>query len=111
MEYPDARDIYIKLNQYCRDNGAWIGRARDIYEWHVSRKENSFTCDYDPLSKTCSVVLKPEHREHFLTIHLPPHSDCTIRSGNADIIERDEDHVYIKTRHQQTNRKILIGIA
>ena len=39
LEYPDARDIYIKINQYCQEKGAWITRARDIYEWLTLRNQ------------------------------------------------------------------------
>jgi hypothetical protein len=111
LEYPDARDIYIKINQYCLDNGAWIARGKDIYEWYSLRNNNSFTCNYDPLSKTFSLLPKPSDREHFFTLYLPPHSDCSIQSGNADIIRRKEDHIYIKTHHQQANDEIIIGIV
>ncbi len=43
-EYPEFRDIYIKINRYCQENGAWIGRARDIYEWISCAKPAHIFC-------------------------------------------------------------------
>lgn len=111
LEYMDARDLYIKINQHCQEKGAWIARARDIYDWHSLRNKNTFTCNYDPSTKTCSILANPEDQDHFFTLYLPSHSDCNILSGNADIIKRDGDHVYIKTHHQQKSNEIIIGIA
>jgi hypothetical protein len=111
LEYPDARDIYIKLIQHCLEHGAWIVRARDIYEWQTLRNNNSFTCNYDPSTKTCTIVPLPTDKDHFFTLCLPPQSDCIIRSDNADIIKRDGDHVYIKTHNLQNKGEVILGIA
>jgi hypothetical protein len=111
LEYPESRDIYIKINQYCMDNGAWIARARDIYEWHSLRNRTIFTSEYDPSTKTCTIVPDPADRDHFFTLYLSPHSDCIIQSGNADIIKRDGDCVYIKTHNLQNTNEVIIGIA
>jgi hypothetical protein len=111
LEYPDARGIYIKINQYCLGNGAWIARARDIYKWHSLRNNNSFISDYDPSTKTCTIIANPADRDHFFTLQLPPHSECILRSGNAEIIKRDGDRIYIKTHNIQNNNDIILGIA
>ena len=55
----------------------------------------------NPLSKIYTFVPEPIDQNHFFTLYLPPGSDCNIRSGNADIIRRDEDCVYIKTYNLQ----------
>jgi hypothetical protein len=111
LEYPDSRDIYIKINQYCLENVAWIARARDIYEWLLVRNQNTFTSNFDPSSMTSIITQNPTDLDHFFTIYLPPHSDCIIRSGNADIIKRDGDQVYIKTHNLQNNNEVILGIA
>jgi len=109
LEYPDARDIYIKINQYCRENEAWITRARDIYEWHSLRNERTFSVFCH--SSLCSIISSGTDPERYFTLYLPPGSECNIRSGNADIIKRDGDCVYIKTHHLQKNNEIIVGIA
>jgi hypothetical protein len=111
LEYPDYRDIYIHIIQHCLDNGAWIARARDIYEWISLRNRNTFACNYDPLVKTCAILPVNADDDQFYTLYLPPHCDCSIRSGNADIIKRDGDLVYIKTHNLQNTNEVTIGIA
>jgi hypothetical protein len=111
LEYPDARDLYIKINQYCREKGAWIARACDIYGWLNLRNQNSFTFNYDTSAKTCTIIPNPLNNNHFLSLYLPLHSICDIRSGNAQIIRRDENCIYIKTHHLQKNNEIIVGIA
>ena len=109
QEYPDARDIYITLNRYCKEKGAWITRARDIYEWLSLRNRQT-------LSVFChgslySIIPSNTEPNQYFTMYLPPGTEGTIRSGNADIIHKDEDCVYIKTHHQQKNNEIIVGIA
>ena len=111
LEYCDAREIYLKINQYCQEKEAWITRAKDIYEWISMRNRKTISCEYDPSTKICTIVQNPPDQDHFFTLYLPPHSDCSIRSGNADIIKRDEDRVYIKTHNFQNNNEIIIGIV
>jgi hypothetical protein len=111
LEYPDARDIYINLNQYCKERGGWITRARDICAWLSLRSNTTFTSNYNRSSKTCIIVPDVTDQDHFFTLYLPPHSDCIIRSGNADIIKRDGNRVYIKTHTLQNNNEIILGIA
>jgi peptidoglycan/xylan/chitin deacetylase (PgdA/CDA1 family) len=111
LEYADERELYITINQYCRDNEAWIARARDIHDWYSLRNTYSFSGTYDPASKTYSIIPLPTGRDYFFTLYLPAHSDCVIRSGNADIIKRDGDRVYIKTHNLQDNNEVVLGIA
>ena len=109
LEYPDARDIYIKMNQYCQENGAWITRARDIYEWLTLRNRQTFSVFCH--GPQCSIIPSGTDPDRYFTLYLPPGKECTIRSENADIIKRDGDCVYIKTHHQQKNKEIIVGIA
>jgi hypothetical protein len=111
LEYRDAREIYIKINQYCQEKGAWITRARDIYEWVSLRNRNAITSGYDPSTKNCIIFPDPAEQDCFFTLYLPPNSDCIIRSQNADIIKRDGDIVYIKTHNLQNNNEVIVGIA
>jgi hypothetical protein len=110
LEYPDPRDIYIKINKHCKERGAWIARARDIYEWLSQRNQNRFTSDYVPVTKTCTIVSIPPEQDHFFTLYLPLHSDCSILSGNADIIKKEGDRVFIKTHKLKNNSKVIVGI-
>jgi hypothetical protein len=109
--YPDAREIYIKMNQYCKEKDVWITRAGDIYEWHSLRNRNAFSSGHDLSTKTYTIVPEPADCDHFFTLYLPDHSDCSIQSGNADIIKRDGDRVYIKTHNLQDNNEIILGIT
>jgi hypothetical protein len=109
LEYPDARDIYIKINQYCLENEAWITRARDIYEWLSLRNRQTFSVFYH--GSLCSILSSGTDPERYFTVYLPPGTEYTIRSGDADIIKRDRDHVYIKTRNLQNNNEVILGIA
>jgi hypothetical protein len=111
LEYPDARDIYIKINRHCKEKGAWITRARDIYAWLSLRNSNSFTSNYDRSTKTCTIVPYVTDQDYFFTLYLPAYSGCVILSGNADIIKRDGNRVYIKARNQQETDEIIVGIT
>ena len=109
LEFLDARDIYININQYCQDKGAWITRAKDIYEWISLRNRQTFSCfNHD---STCTIIPSDNDYEQFFTLYLPPGSEGTIHSGNADVIKREGDCVYIKTHNQQKNNEIIVGIA
>ena len=109
LEYPDARDMYITLNQYCKEKGAWITRARDIYEWLSLRNEQTFSVFCH--GSLCSIISSGTDPERYFTVYLPPGTECTVRSGNADIIKRDGGCVYIKTHLQQKNNEIIVGIT
>jgi hypothetical protein len=111
VEYPDAQEIYIKMNQYCIEKEAWITRAREIYEWHSLRNMNAFTSGYNPSTRTLTIVPDPSDQDHFFTLYLPAQSECSIHSGNADIIKRDGDRMYIKTHNLQNNNEIILGIT
>ena len=69
---------------------------------------NTFSCDYDPSTKTCTIIPDPTDQDHSFTLYLPPNADCIIRSKNADIIKRDGDYVYIKTHNLQNNNEIIV---
>lgn len=109
LEYPEARDIYIKMNQYCKEKGAWITRARDVYEWVSLRNRQTFSVFYD--SSQCSIIPSGSVPVQYFTLHLPPGTDGSLRSENADIIKRDGDRMYIKTHPQQKNCEIIVGIT
>jgi hypothetical protein len=110
LEYPDSRDIYIKINQHCQERGAWITRARDIYEWLFLRNQNRFTSDYNPTTKTCTIIPTPAEQDQFFTFYLPLRSECSILSGNAEIIKKEGDRVFIKTHKLQNNNEVILGI-
>jgi hypothetical protein len=111
LEYPGARDIYIKIIQYCMENGAWIVRGIDIYEWLIRRNQYMLNYEYRTLDKTIKIIPDPGDKDQYLTLHLPYQSICDIRSGNAHIIRKDENCVFIKTHHLRDNDEIIIGLA
>lgn len=110
-EYPEARDIYCNINRYCQEKGAWIVRARDIYEWLSSRNQQTLSCDYDMSSKTCTVTVNRSEQDHFFMLNLPAHTQCSIHSGNAKIIRREGNCTYIKTQNLQKSNEIIVGIV
>jgi hypothetical protein len=109
LEYPEARDIYIKLNQYCQEKGAWTTRARDIYEWITLRNRQTFSVSFS--GSLCSIYFSGTDPERYFTVNLPPGTDCTILSDNVELIKKDGDCVYLKTHHKQMNNEIIVGIA
>ena len=111
LEYPDFRDIYIKINQYCKEKGAWIARARDIYEWLYKRNKHTFSYEYDPSTMTCTIITSPAEQDQFFSLIFPSNIQCDIRSGNAQIIRREEDCTYIKTYNLKKNNTIIVGIV
>jgi hypothetical protein len=111
LEYPDARDIYIKLNQHCMVNDAWITRACDIYRWLAERNRYSLSCEFDTSNKILKITPNPDKQVQYLTIYPPRHSTCDIQSGNAQIIKSDDTCIVIKTRDMQDNKEIMVGLS
>lgn len=109
LEYPYAREIYIHVNQYCKAKGAWIARARDIYDWASIRNRLNFAVFCE--GSQYSIIPSDTGPKHYFTVYLPEGAGCTIRSENADIIKNDGDRVYIKTHSSQKNNEIIIGIS
>jgi hypothetical protein len=110
LEYPFARDMYIKINKYCQEKGAWAARACDIHEWIKNRTSDTFTYCYDISTHACKIVPTPVNKDHFFSIYIPSDKMCCIRSGNAIIIKNEEDCVHIKTQALQENNEILLEI-
>jgi hypothetical protein len=108
LEYPDARDIYIKINQHCRHNDAWITRGRDIYEWLTTRHRNTFSYSYD--GKLCTIIPHSTDAVQFFTIIFPPEKECIILSENASIIKKEGDRIYLKTNNLKKEDKIVVRL-
>ena len=106
-EFPDARDTYIKINQYCQEKGAWITRAGDIYRWLSMRNKQTFSCSFR--DSTCTIILNDNSNEHFLSIYLPQDTEGKIRSKNVDIIGKEENFILIKS-HDPDNNTIVVDI-
>lgn len=96
IEFPDSCNTYVKLNQYCQSNGAWMARAGDIYRWLCLRNSLAFSCRYS--DSVCTIVPASACGEHFYTINLQDGTDAKIRSGNADIISRDGKSIHLRSR-------------
>ena len=108
LEYPDARDIYIKINQHCRQNGAWITRGRDIYEWLTSRNRNTFSYTYD--GAICTIIPHSTDAVQFFTVIFPPEAKCKILSENARIIKKEGDRIYLQTNDLNKENKIVVRL-
>jgi len=111
LEYADARDIYIKINQHCNEHGAWITRACDIYKWLTLRNRNLVACEFNPSDKTLKIIPAPGVREQYLTIYPPNHSVCDTLSDNAQILQNDGDCIFIKIHSLQKNNEIIVRIS
>jgi hypothetical protein len=108
LEYPDARDIYIKINQHCRHNDAWITRGRDIYEWLTTRDRNTFSYTYD--GTLCTIIPHSTDAVQFFTVILPPEKECRILSENASIIKKEGDRIYLQTNNLKKEDKIVVRL-
>jgi hypothetical protein len=108
-EYPHGREVYIKINQYCRDNGAWFARAGDVYQWLSTRNRQAYSCVFE--DSTCSIIPLDIVKEFFFTLYLPQNTKGIILSNNADIIGGDGNYLCIKTKDLTLNNKIVVGIA
>ena len=111
LEYAEARDIYIKINEHCREQGAWLARACDVYQWMMLRNRLSITGSYDELNKTLTITSDNIGQECYLTIYLPADAAGDIRSNNAQILRSGNNCIHIKTRDIQDNKEILVGIS
>jgi len=109
LEYPDARDLYIRIIRYCKEKNAWIARASDITEWIALRNRISFTYRHD--GKTCVITPHSPESVLFFTIVHPPGAYITVISNNARIICREKNCVYITTYNLQGNCEIIVGIT
>jgi hypothetical protein len=109
LEYGYARDIYLKINQYCQERGAWITRARDIYDWVYMRNSQNFSCSFH--NSLCTIIPYDTDSEHYFTLYLPPGTTGKIQTENADLIDRKGNFMYIKTHNLQHNNVVLIGIT
>jgi hypothetical protein len=108
-EYVDAREIYIRLVRSCLDSGAWIARAKDIYEWITARDLQRFSVIYHD-SRSILTVSGPDPVGYY-TIHPVPGTDCRVCSGNAEIVKKDGDTVYIRARIQPGQNTIIVGLS
>jgi hypothetical protein len=99
--------MYIKLNQYCHDKGAWITRARDIYAWISLRNLQTFSCHFE--NSRCTIIPSATGNEQFFTLHLPSGAAGTILSKNAEIIRKQGRYLYIKTHN--LHEKIVVDFA
>jgi len=109
QEYPDAWNIYVKINQHCQEGGAWITRGRDIYDWMSMRNQQHFSCNYH--NSKCTIISSGTNSANFFTIYLPKGSGGTILSENAEIIGKEGNFIHIKTHDLNNNNKIEVDIT
>jgi len=109
LEYPDSLDIYVKINQYCLEKGAWIANAGEIYKWISMRTRQKFSCFYHDSS--CKIIPSENYPEHFFTLYLPQGMKGSIRSENADLLRVEGNFMYIKTHDLNNKKEIIVDIA
>ena len=109
LEYPGFRDLYIGLCGHCREKGAWITGARDIFEWVSLRNRQTFSFSYE--DSACTILPSRPDSGLYFTLYLPPGTTGVIRSGNARIIRKDGDCIHIKTDKPEAHDTITVGIA
>jgi hypothetical protein len=109
LEYPGLRDVFIAINRDCQDKDAWITGAGEIYSWVSFRNLLTYSCSYH--DSTCTIVPGDNRPGLFFTLYLPDGLTCSVRSGNADIIRREENYITIKTHHLTTDNEIVMDIA
>lgn len=109
LEYPGLRNIYIKINQYCRDKDAWITRAKDIFEWMTLRNQQTFSCYFE--NSCCTIIPSATGQRQFFTLYLPSDTEGTILSKNAEIIREEGRYLYIKTHDLHTTDKIVVDFS
>jgi hypothetical protein len=108
-EYPDGREVYITINQYCLDNGAWFARGRDIYQWLTLRNRQDFSCDV--ADSQCTIIPSDPDQKYFFTVYLPPYKKGILLSENAEIIGQAENYICIKSKDLLPHTKIIVGIT
>lgn len=108
-EYADAREIYIQVVRSCLGSGAWIARARDIYEWITTRDMQQFSVVYE--DSRCILTVSGPGPVGYYTLYLVPGTDCRLCSGNAEIIKKDGDTVYIRAHIQPGENTIIVGLS
>ncbi len=110
-EYGDEREIYLALNRFCQDRGAWISRARDICQWSETRNRGSFIASFNGQERILTIDLPEKDPVQYLTLSLSGFTSCTILSGNAGIIRLDGDRVDINAGNVQNNTRIIVGFS
>lgn len=108
-EYGETREIYIRVVRSCLDSGAWIARAKDIYEWITARDLQKFSVIYE--DSRCILTVSGPGPVGYYTIHLVPRTNCRVCSGNAEIIKEDGDTVYIRAYIQPGENTIIVGLS
>jgi peptidoglycan/xylan/chitin deacetylase (PgdA/CDA1 family) len=109
LEFHDARDLYLKINEYCQEKGAWITRARDIHDWISLRNSQTFSCSFD--GSMFTIIPSDSHSDNFFTLYLPPGTEGKIHSNNANLIDRQGDYMCIKTQDLNNNNEIVVDIV
>jgi hypothetical protein len=93
-EYPGWGSAYKRIVEYCKKRDAWIGSAKQIFEWWAWREKITIDWEYD--GSLLKILPAPKDRELFIKIYLPD----TFKIGdvkNATLISCDQNEWEIKT--------------
>ena len=110
-EYPGLRTTYISLTNYCKDRGAWIARACELYKWIDQRNVRSFQTTFDPDGKVLHIFADGNETEQYFTLYLPVGMTCSIPSGNAKIIKNAGNIVFIKTLLSGNDGEVTVKLT
>ncbi len=93
-EFPGWALDYVKILDYAREKNAWIGSARQIYEWWSRREKTIIEWNY--LGMVLKISPYPKEEQHFVKIYFP--GSTKIKNvKNATIIRCDQESCEIKT--------------
>ena len=93
-EFPGWASDYAKILDYARQQDAWIGSAKQIYEWWTHREKTIIDWQYD--GSLLKISTSPKEEQHFVKVYLP--DSVKIKNiKNATVIRCDKESCEIKT--------------
>ncbi len=93
-EFPGWASDYEKILDYAREKNAWIGSARQIYEWWTRREKTTFNWWYEGLILKIFPDSKDDH--HTIKIYFPDSTQIE-EVNNATVIVSDQESCEILT--------------
>ena len=93
-EFPGWGSDYAKILDHAQQQNAWIGSAKQIYEWWTHREKTIIDWEYDGTLLKISTC--PREEQHFIKVYLP--DSMKIKDmKNATVIKCDQESCEIKT--------------
>jgi hypothetical protein len=93
-EFQGGASAYEKILDYAAKQNAWIGSAKQIYEWWTCREKTTIDWKYN--GSLLEITPYPKDEHHFIKIYYPDSKNlCEIK--NAGIVRNDQKSCEIKT--------------